>query len=310
MWNNFVAESKNATFLFHRNFMDYHSNRFEDYSLLVYKNDKLIALLPLNKKENEVVSHQGLSYGGLLFSKKIKFKESLESFKSILNYLASHKIQRFHLNVMPKIYHIMPADEIDYLLFLTDARLTRTDLSSTIDLGNPIKIQSNRMEGVKKAKKLGLTIKEDANFTPFWNDILIPNLKAQHDATPVHSLDEIEKLAKNFPQNIIQFSVYKEEMIVAGATIFETEHLVHVQYISANAQKQQLGSLDFLFHYLITERYKGKRYFDFGISNVNNGKQMNDGLLYWKECFGARGISHQFYTIETTKYSKLDSVFL
>ena len=46
-WDEFVQESKNATFLFFRNYMDYHSDRFIDNSLMVYdKNDQLFALLP------------------------------------------------------------------------------------------------------------------------------------------------------------------------------------------------------------------------------------------------------------------------
>jgi hypothetical protein len=166
------------------------------------------------------------------------------------------------------------------------------------------------MEGVKKAKKQKLQIKEENGLEQFWEQILIPNLKRQHNALPVHSIKEIIGLANTFPENIKQFNVYKGENLVAGATIFETQHLAHVQYISANAEKQQLGSLDFLFHYLITEKYNDKNYFDFGISNVKAGKSVNKGLLFWKECFGARSISHQFYTISTANYRHLDSIFI
>ena len=30
-WNDFVGQSKNATFLFYRGYMDYHADRFADY---------------------------------------------------------------------------------------------------------------------------------------------------------------------------------------------------------------------------------------------------------------------------------------
>ena len=45
-WNAFVAASKNGTFLFDRRYMDYHSDRFEDCSLMVYRKSELYALLP------------------------------------------------------------------------------------------------------------------------------------------------------------------------------------------------------------------------------------------------------------------------
>ncbi|WP_290791428.1 GNAT family N-acetyltransferase [Altibacter sp.] len=309
-WDNFINQAKNATFLFQRRFMEYHSDRFEDLSLLVLKNNKLVALLPANCSGDICYSHQGLSYGGLVLTKKAKFKESLDYFKAVLTFLAAEGISILQLKLLPKIYHSLPAEELEYLLFLTEAKCVRTDISSTIDLNSPIKIQSNRLEGVKKAQKNRLTIEEGTNFEVFWNEILIPNLQERHGALPVHSLDEITQLTNYFPENIVQFNVFKGDKIVAGATIFETEQVAHVQYISANAQKQQLGSLDFLFHELITQRYRHKRYFDFGISNTNQGKNVNEGLLYWKECFGARSTVHQFYSIETSKYSNLENVFI
>lgn len=309
-WNAFLSAAKNTTFLFHRDFMEYHEDRFMDHSLLIFKENKLMGLLPANMSEGIVISHQGLSYGGLVVAKKAKFSEVMNMFKAVLSFLSSEGLAELHLKTMPKIYCQGPSDEMDYLLFLLQAEQKRVDLASTIDLKHPLKIQSNRMEGVKKAKKQGLSISEGQDFLPFWNEILVPNLKIQHKVQPVHSLEEIAALASKFPKNIVQFIVYQGDTVVAGATIFEVEHLAHVQYISANQEKQQLGSLDFLFHYLITERYKDKRYFDFGISNENQGKNLNEGLLYWKECFGARSIAQSFYTIQTKNYKILDSVFI
>ncbi len=310
LWDTFVKQAKNATFLFERDFMEYHSDRFKDFSLLVFNKGKLISVLPANIVENEVFSHQGLTYGGFVLSPKTKFTEVLNSYKAVLVFLSSEGITKLHLKPIPKIYCSQPSDEIDYLLFLTEAQQTRVDLSSTIDLGNPLKIQSNRTEGVKKAIKQNLIISEVTEFHSFWEEILVPNLKKQHAAKPVHSVAEITQLARSFPKNIKQYNVYQGETIVAGATIFETEHLAHVQYISANANKQQLGSLDFLFHHLITEKYANKRYFDFGVSNENAGRNVNKGLLYWKECFGARSIAQSFYTVQTAHHSQLDSVFI
>lgn len=290
--------------------MDYHSDRFQDHSLLIYQKGKLVGLMPMHRDGDEVYSHNGLSYGGLLLHRKIKFKEILSMFSSILKFLNQNGFQKLHLKLIPKIYQLYPSDEIDYLLFLSKAQMYRAGLLCTIDMRNPIKIQSNRIEGVKKAQKAGLIIKEEAFFKDFWEQILIPNLSQRHDAKPVHSLEEIELLAKRFPDHIRQFNVYDGETLVAGATIFENHHLAHVQYISANTQRQQLGSLDYLFHNLITDRYKDKQYFDFGVSDENKGLQINEGLLYWKETFGGRGVIQQSYTIDTKNHSLLDAVFV
>ncbi len=293
-----------------RDFMDYHSDRFEDLSLLVYKESSLVAVLPANKKGNTVHSHQGLTYGGLVLGKKTKLNEIIFIFKSVLSFLSKDGIETLHLKLTPSIYHKVPSDEMEYLLFISEATLTRVDVSSVIENASKLKIQSNRMEGVKKAKKNTLEIIEGTDFKSFWTEILEPNLEQRHGAIPVHSLEEIERLARCFSKNILQFNVYKEGVIVAGATIFETDNVAHVQYISADEEKQRLGSLDFLFEYLINQRFKDKKYFDFGISNENQGKNLNKGLLYWKETFGARSIACKFYSIATADHTKLDSVLL
>ncbi len=288
--------------------MEYHQDRFDDNSLLIYKNDKLIAVFPANKKDDTLYSHQGLSYGGLIFQNKVSFKVAFESFKELINFASSEGFKTINLKLVPKIYHAYPSDEIDYLLFLVESKLVRRDVSSAIENENRLKIQSNRIEGKKKAKKQGLIIKEKTCLKGFWNKILIPNLEERHQAKPVHSLEEIELLRSRFPKNIRQFNVYKDDEVVAGTTIFETDQVAHVQYISANNYKQQLGSLDFLFEHLINSIFKDKKYFDFGISNENQGQNVNQGLLFWKEGFGARSIVHDFYEIDLSKTYNLDSV--
>ncbi len=290
--------------------MEYHQDRFDDNSLLIYKNEKLIAVFSANKKGSMLYSHQGLSYGGLMFQRKVSFKDALKSFKELLKFAKSEGFKTINLKLVPKIYHDYPSDEIDYFLFLVNAKLVRRDVSSTIENGNRLKIQSNRIEGKKKAEKQGLTIKEKTCFEGFWNTILIPNLEERHQAKPVHSLEEIELLHFRFPKNIRQFNVYKDDEVVAGTTIFETNQVAHVQYISANSDKQQLGSLDFLFEHLINSVFKDKKYFDFGISNENQGQNVNQGLLFWKEGFGARSVVHDFYEIDLSKTYNLDSVLI
>ena len=63
-WDAFVETSKNGTFLFMRNYMEYHSDRFADHSLMFYCNNRLLAVLPANIRESEktLVSHGGLTY--------------------------------------------------------------------------------------------------------------------------------------------------------------------------------------------------------------------------------------------------------
>lgn len=309
-WDSFVKKAKNATFLFQRNFMDYHSNRFEDHSILIYKEGNLIAVLPANLNDGVLHSHQGLSYGGLLVGKKTTFHETLIVFRSLLSFLESKGIAVLNLKLLPKMYNRMPSDEIDYLLFLTKAKLTRRDLSSSVSNENPLKIESsNRLRGIKKGIKNGIVVREETKFDSFWKEVLEPNLKQVHDLKPVHSLNEINALKSYFPENIRQFNVYKDEEIVAGTTIFETAEVAHAQYISANDLGRKTGGLDFLFDHLL-KQFSSKKYFDFGISNEAQGMKVNNGLMNWKESFGGRGLAHDFYEIRTENHHLLNNIFI
>lgn len=309
IWNQFVEKAKNATFLYNRDFMDYHSDRFEDFSLMVFENDELLAVLPGNKTGNEVHSHQGLSYGGLVLHKSAYFKKTAEIVKEILQFLEKNNIEKLHLKLLPKIYHSHPSDEMDYLLFLLNARLTRRDSASVIDYENPIKPSSIRVKAARKARNRNLKVKEEPFFEPFWNQVLIPTLQKIHQASPTHSLEEIKLLHANFPNNIRQFSVYDEDQIVAGTTLFVMPNVVNVQYISANEEGKKSAALDLLFEYVI-DYFQSKKYFTFGISNEQHGRKVNNGLMFWKETFGARTIVHSFYEIETKNHSLLNTIYL
>ena len=71
LWDSFVDNSKNGTFLHKRDYMEYHKDRFEDFSLMVFDESdseimQLIALLPANIVDDTVYSHRGLTYGALI----------------------------------------------------------------------------------------------------------------------------------------------------------------------------------------------------------------------------------------------------
>ncbi|WP_292949813.1 GNAT family N-acetyltransferase [Olleya sp. UBA1516] len=291
--------------------MEYHKDRFDDFSVLIFKGEKLIAVLPANKVGDTLHSHQGLTYGGMVTHKALKFNEVLEVFKLLLQFLEDHNILYLNIKSLPSIYASGPDSQLAYLMFLLNASVVRRDALSVIDYNfMPESISSNRKRGFKKGQSHNLVVKEESSLENFWTAILIPNLKAQHNVKPVHTLEEMTLLQSHFPNNIRQFNVYKGDTIVAGTTIFETKNVAHAQYISANSDKQELGSLDVLFQYLIHTVFKDKLFFDFGTSNVNNGLNINKGLLYWKESFGARMIVQDFYSVSTKNHELLNSVFI
>ncbi|WP_448518569.1 hypothetical protein [Rhodoflexus sp.] len=313
LWNDFIAQAKNTSFLFHRDFIAYHGSRFEDYSLMVFEGNSLRAVLPANLTAEGLFSHQGLSYGGLVIDRAATMPQVVAMMREILAFLCEKNIQKCHLKLIPTIYHRYPANEIDWILFRLQAVLYRRDFATVVDNSvAELPWQQRRVRAAKKAAQKQAIIRSGyEELAPFWEQVLIPNLSIRHGLSPVHTLDEIQHLARLFPRQIIQHNIYlTASEPAAGCTIFLNDRVAHAQYIANNPSQMNSGCLDLLFEKLIRETYRYCRYFSFGISNENQGLLINKGLTEWKEGFGGRTITHDFYEIATANYPLLDNCFV
>lgn len=296
-WDEFVSRAKNSHFFFYRSFMEYHADRFNDWSLLFFNKEKIVAILPANNSGVTLFSHQGLTFGGLLVDEDMKTPLMLELFKDLQSYLQENGFLKLMYKAIPHIYHQIPCEEDLFALHWIGAKLYRRDVSSTIDLEKKPKFQNRRVRMIKKAINNGVQFKQSDSFDSFWG-ILNQSLQGKYATKPVHSLEEIRMLSSRFPKNIKLFVAYYQEEILAGSVIFENKKLAHAQYIASSLKGKEIGALDGLFNFLINERYKDFCFFDFGISTENEGKDLNHGLIDQKEGFGARAVCHDFYELE------------
>lgn len=298
VWNKFLLTCKNSHFMFNRDFMDYHADRFEDYSLIIRnKKNKIIALLPGNISNETFYTHQGLTFGGLLIDKSIHAVDILEIFNILKDLMRSIGIKEIIYKCMPMIYHSYPAQEDLYALFRNDAKLYRRDVSSTVFIEDGFKYSKGRKWGINKAKKENVICKKVEKPSEVWP--LIRNVLAiNHDAKPVHSEIEIDNLKLNFPNNIKVYAAFLDENMLSACVTFENNDVVHTQYLACSNIGREICALDMLIDYVISESSKYARYFDFGISNEDNGRFLNNGLISQKESFGARAIVHDFYSVD------------
>src|SRR5579859_6452497 len=143
-WDIFVNAAKNATFLFSRDYMDYHRQRFVDNSLMVFKDRALVAVLPANlNAQGTLISHEGLTYGGLVVSRAATLGDVLVCFYEILHYLSQRQISKLLYKRIPGFYNTLPDDDVAYALFLLDARLYRRDCSTVISQTDRLPLRKN-----------------------------------------------------------------------------------------------------------------------------------------------------------------------
>ncbi len=295
-WDNFVKRSKNGTFLLNRDYMDYHSDRFTDFSLMIYRDERLYALLPACSRDEEWVSHAGLTYGGMVADDKCTAAETLEIFSLLRTFLTESGFRRMVYSPTPYIYHTLPSEEDLYALFREGATLSTRKIASVVCRENRLKWRNIRKSGIRKAKRLGITVDGGDDFPGFWK-VLEDNLKGKYGAAPVHTLGEIMRLHSQFPENIRLHTASLNGITVAGVLVYATPEVAHCQYISASEVGKRDGALDLLFHHLLDDVYKDVRYFDFGTSNEDEGRYLNESLIYQKEGFGGRAVCYDTYTL-------------
>ncbi len=296
-WDAFVDASKNGTFMLKRGYMDYHADRFADHSLIFYHDEELVALLPASQHGEELRSHGGLTYGGMITNRKMTVQLMLSLFDTLREYMQENTIARVIYKRVPSIYYTYPSDEDLYALFRNNAALTRRDISSTIYLPDQIRFSERRRRGVKNAVKNNIIVKESQDYDRYI-EMLSKILAKYHDAKPVHTVAELRLLADRFPENIKLYAAYQDERMIAGVVIYETPKVAHTQYIANSEEGRQCGALDAVMDYLINECYSDKKYFDFGISTENEGRFLNEGLISQKQEFGGRAISYDFYELK------------
>lgn len=296
-WDRFVTKARNGVFLFHRDYMEYHQHRFTDHSLLFRANGKLVGLLPASVHEDQLTSHGGLTFGGVISDRRMSVALMLELFAAKTDYLRAAGIRRLVYKPVPPIYHTAPAEEDLYALFRRGARLYRRDVSATIRMDERLPLAKGRKSSLNVAGRHDLVVERSTDFHRFMR-LEAEVLARKYDTAPVHSGDEMALLAGRFPDNIKLFTVSLEGELLAGVIVYESSQVAHAQYIAASDDGKQMCALDLLFDHLLGGCYAEKTYFDFGISTEEGGVVLNEGLAAYKESYGARATVYDFYELD------------
>ena len=292
-WDALVAQSRTGNLLHRRGYMDYHAHRFSDSSLVIERDGNIVAALPASRDDNTIVSHGGLTYGGLLSTHDLRAEATLMAFEQIANHYREQGVQRLIYKAVPHVFHRSPAEEDLYALHRHGARLTRRDVSSVIALQEPSGYSRGRKSSINKASRSGVSLNTSTDLKPFHG--LLSEVLRRHEAQPTHSLEELCLLRERFPREIVLHEARHDGELLAGVLIYDLGRTVHTQYMAVSERGRRYGALDMLLASLIEDTYAPRSYFSFGISTEQAGKVLNSGLIAQKERFGARAVVHDFY---------------
>jgi len=298
-WDAFVVGSVNGTIFHTRRFLSYHpAERFWDESLVFRRESEIFAVLPAVRGtwdgRDTLWSHRGASYGGLVYREGLGINSAYELVDELIKHARQQKIQRIVLTLPPIIYNRRLSNYVDFALIRHGFQYLKREVSSVVSLEDNIDLnvakfkQPNRT-AFRKAQKLGVVVRESQDYATFY-EILKKNLKIRHGVQPTHTLDELLKLQKLFPDTIFLFGAFVGEEMVAGVVMFDCNPQVSLAfYISHNEERQEFRGVNVLFYEIIQRCIaKGFKFLDFGIFTVN--MEPNFGLARFKEGFGSSGI--------------------
>jgi hypothetical protein len=303
VWDDLVARSGNGTMLHTRRFISYHGDRFRDRSLLLEnRRGRIVGVLPAAEDRADpqvVVSHPGLSYGGLVHDGSIHGASVLDAIAEIAAYYGGLGCRLLRYKAVPSIYHSVPAEDDLYALFRLGARRYRCDLSATIDVSHRGRVSQRRERSKKRALAAGVSIEETwADIRDFWR-ILEQNLASRHGVSPVHSADEIGLLHDRFPGTITLVVAKVCDALVGGAVFFVTNQVLHMQYTATTDEGRAISATDLIMERGIDlARERGCRFFDFGVSMRDGGPDLDDQLYEFKVSFGAGGTTQDHYELD------------
>lgn len=296
IWNRIVSQSRSGNFLHLRHYMEYHADRFVDQSLIVLRKDLPVAVFPASRDGEVIVSHGGLTYGGLISTSALRAEATLAALEHITGYYRRLGYTRLLYKAIPHIFHRYPSEEDLYALFRLGGRLVRRDLSSVIDLGQMKACPGLRRRSVSNVKREAITVSRGTDLRTFHG--MLGERAELLSRKLTHSAAELQLLASRFPREIVLHEARDGDgQLLAGVLIYDFGPTVHTQYIGASDAGRAMSALDVLLIELVDRTYADRRFFSFGISTEHSGLRLNEGLVAQKEYFGARAIMHDFYEL-------------
>ena len=315
-WDNFVKRSKYGTLFQTQKFLSYHiTKKFIDFSLLFYKKNVIVAVLPAaiikNKNTYSIISHPGASYGGFIFLKSdfLLYKRVILAFESLCK-----EKKFYHCKIIPTPVYYENENEnmAEYVLSLHNYVLSERYISHVIYLksNNPISYFNQRKQRYLKNRLINnksYTFKKIDNLQCFYS-MLVKN-KRKFNTSPTHSLEEIKNILKLYPKSCKLTGTYYNNQLIGGTMVFittTTTGLLFYNVVSEEKKHANLGTFQ-VYQCINFCLQKKLLILDLGVSHLPNNKNPLEpklSLIQFKEQCGGVGVMRNVFEKNNNNYAK------
>lgn len=288
VWDIFVDNADNGFFFFKRAFMEYHADRFTDFSLLIYFNNHLVSLFPANLKGNQIHSHQGLSYGGLIYVHDLPLDTISDIHNSIQDYFHQLGISSITVSPAPPQYSESRKNRYNDLLKNKSVKTEHSKPISIVDK-DCVKLPTRRRLRIPQSHEEKYRIIQVHDFKQVWPMIAECYIN-QHGFQPVHSTEEMLYLKSCFPDNIIANAIQENSPnapTIATLITLEDKNIVKFQYIGYTKEARNFNVIDFLYYKVIQKAIYENKSVDMGHSIDVNTNIINENIIFAKRRHGA-----------------------
>ncbi len=305
-WDNFVRKSNNGTLFNYRDFLNYHLERkFRDHSLILKKNHNIIGLFPAAEIENQqhriLFSHPGTSFGGFIVA-RISYSDADELLHSFEAYCRKEKFHSTFLVPTPPIYLREPDETMEYALLWKKFQIAENYISNVIDLDGDLdrklsaiyrKKNRSRTYYAKLVERNDLHLEWNKDYENFY-PILLEN-KKRHNSLPTHSLEELLKLDKLFPDSFHLLMLYCGKTPIGGTLNFVANTrtaIIFYNMIDYRYARFQPATLQ-VIETIKWASCKGFQSLDFGVSQdpaAEDPLTPSKKLIRFKEELTSRGM--------------------
>jgi len=304
-WDDLIKRSSNGTFLHQRAYMDYHADRFDDFSLMIYDGLKLKAVLPAHRVGNKLFAHKGLTYSDFIFVEPTRIAYQIGIIKAALKFLLTKGFKKLEINTIPFFFQKYPSESTSYIYFQLSSKIIQLKPYFVLTSDN-FKLNKDRKKNLKRLEKVNFSINNDFDYLEYFWQIVEKNLKFKFNTKPVHTFDEIKLLQHNFPEQIKLFTIHDKNVVLAGALVYLLDRVFHFQYIHADPDTDK-SVVDMLIFNLIESHKNQYKYFSFGSSEQENNS-LNSSLAYWKESFGCKIFNQIQHNINLESYKLIKDI--